>query len=887
MQSNTTEPTDIFNPGELTKANEDTVGKTSHSVDAANANPARTGQIVPTEGGNGNMQPLPAIPPTADLAPARLSKWWLVACFSITMLVYISQIPHVLRFSSPPTGDQPFYLMDTLSLAQDGDLELSNNYAAVDENKFYWLAPHPEDFVGMSAPYPLPPQLSLTPARPPNEAYASHPPGLSVLILPAWVIGSWFKLWWPATIVVMCLMGALLAVNVFLFAHEVTGKLWIAIAVWIPIAFSNPIMSYSYLLFTEMPVALLLLYTFRRLALGWGANGPLRLVLIGACLGYVPWMAFRYVPLVAVIGLYAILQWWRYRRASRQVEEQTEVTQTETGNKGSILNAVWFLGPIALSAALTVWFNYYKFGRPLPSAEMNQRGRVETFFWPWQGMEELTKFFNAVIGTLFDRPMGFITYAPVYLLAIVGLIAMFRSGRRADQRIACWLALFTLPYMFIIFSYEGWNGIWSPPARYMTTFAPFLAAPLAMSLVALSRSWAYKIIYAAFALAGILLMGVIMNDPRRLWPIERDKIWGWLAESPEMPFHIDLRTLIPNILVTPGEVRNPLSTAWLLGGSLAIVLICYFMLRRANVIRSSRPLPNTLHTILWLVGITAVAASWYIASIDDLRRRETHLIEQGRWRLHPGLTMPRGIAYLDGKVYVTDFLGQTVGELELSTGNYRLIQLKPTTPGGPLTFAQPGTVAVGPEHLLYVLNNGDGDLALLVMRTNGELVRQTVLNGKSSTAIGLALGNDKIYASDMTGGRLIVYPMNGGNALASWTPPGRGFNNPGGLAMDNEGNVYVAETSSKSLYRFDKEGNLTKKYDLICDPLFSAISGDWMEVSCATNLLSINLKDDSSQLARLDGAQPRLGSPTGLTYGPDGTLYVIDGSLVVAYKVQH
>jgi DNA-binding beta-propeller fold protein YncE len=812
---------------------------------------------------------------------------WLVLCFSITLLVYISQIPHFLRFSSPPTGDQPFYLMDTLSLAQDGDLELSNNYAALDENKFYGLAPHPEDFVGMSAPYPLTQQLSLTPARPPNEAYASHPPGLSVLILPAWVIGAWFQLWWPATIVAMCLMGALLAVNVFLFAHEVTSKLWIALAVWIPIAFSNPIMSYSYLLFTEMPVALLLLYAFRRMALGWGANGPIRLTLIGACLGYVPWMAFRYVPLVAVVGLYAIVQWWRYRRASRQVEGQSEATQTENRNKGSIFTVLWFLGPIALSAALTVWFNYYKFGRPLPSAEMNQRGRVETFFWPWQGIEELTKFFNAVIGTLFDRPMGFIIYAPIYLLAIVGLIAMFRSGRRADQRIACWLALLTLPYMFIIFSYEGWNGIWSPPARYMTTFAPFLAAPLAMSLVALSRSWAYKIIYAAFALAGILLIGVLMNDPRRLWPLERERIWDWLAESPEMPFHIDLRTLIPNVVVTPGEVRNPLSTAWLLGGSLAIVLICYFMMRRANIIRSARPLPNTSHSIIWLVGIGAVATSWYIANLDDLRVQETHLVEQGRWRLHPGLTMPRGIAYLDGKVYVTDFLGQTVGELELSTGNYRLIQLKPTTPGGPLTFAQPGAVAVGPERLLYVLNNGAGDLALLVMRTTGELVRQTALNGKSSTAIGLALGNDKIYVSDMTGGRLIVYPTNGGDALASWTPPGGGFNNPGGLAMDSEGNVYVAETSNKSVYRFNKEGNLTKKYDLVCDPLFSAVSGEWMEVSCATNLLSINLRSGSSQLVRLDGAQPRLGTPTGLTYSPDGTLYVIDGSLVVAYKVQH
>ncbi|HEX9990619.1 MAG TPA: SMP-30/gluconolactonase/LRE family protein [Chloroflexia bacterium] len=903
MQSDTTETTDAPDASEAVDA--PIVSEPITAYDTPETTPSRPKRIILAGGGNGHVQtlptgpvlqpwvpggpdasgeeatpesPLPAISPACDLAPSRVSKWWLLLCFSITLLVYVSQVPRFLLYSSPPTGDQPFYLMDTLSMVQDGDLELSNNYAATDEDKFYRLAPHPEGFVGMSAPYPLPPQLSLTPARPPNEAYAAHPPGLSVLILPAWVVGSWFQLWWPATVVAMCLMGALLAVNVFLFAHETTGKLWIALAVWVPIAFSNPIMSYSYLLFTEMPAALLLLYAFRRLALGWGANGPIRLILIGACLGYVPWLAFRCVPLVGVIGLYALVQWWRHLRANSKSEIRNSIL-------ASLLSTLWFLGPIALSAALTVWFNYYKFGRPLPSPEMNQRGRVETFFWPWQGIDELSRFFNAVIGTLFDRPMGFFTYAPVYILAIVGIIAMFRSGRGGDRRIVGWLALFTLPYMFLIFSYEGWNGIWSPPARYMTTFAPFLAAPLAMSLLALSRSWIYKITYAVFSLAGIFLMGVIMNDPRRLWPVERENIWGWLAESPEAPFHIDLRLLLPTFVVAPDEVRNPTNTAWLIGGSLLIALLCYFMMRRANIIRSVRPLPNAFHSIIWLAVIAATGASWYIANIDYLKQK-TLLVEQSRWYLNPGLTLPRGIAYMDNKIYVTDYDGKTVGYLELSTGNYRLIQ--PRNADGPIIYTRPGTVAAGPDGLLYVLNNGDGDQALLVMRPDGELVKQIPLNGKGAIAIGLAFGNDnKMYVSDMTGGKVIVYPVNGGDPLASWNPPGRGFNNPGGLAMDAEGNVYVTEISNKSVHRFDKEGNLTKKYDLKCDPIFPAISGDWMEISCSANLVSVNIKDGSSQLIRMDEKNARLLTPTGLTYGPDGTLYVLDGSAVIAYKVQH
>src|SRR5438876_4833800 len=91
---------------------------------------------------------LPPVPASADLARSTAKKVWPALCFSIAFLVYVALIPHFLRYSNPPTGDQPFYLMDTISLVQDGDLNVANNYAHRDEDKFYSLAPHPPDFVG-------------------------------------------------------------------------------------------------------------------------------------------------------------------------------------------------------------------------------------------------------------------------------------------------------------------------------------------------------------------------------------------------------------------------------------------------------------------------------------------------------------------------------------------------------------------------------------------------------------------------------------------------------------------------------------------------------------------------------------------------------------------
>ena len=97
---------------------------------------------------------LPEPPCTADLAPARCSRRWLVVAFLAPLLVYLALVPRFLAYSSPPTGDQPDDLLMTASLVQDGDLDLRNNYEQRDYGKFYERAPHPPGYVGMEAPDP-------------------------------------------------------------------------------------------------------------------------------------------------------------------------------------------------------------------------------------------------------------------------------------------------------------------------------------------------------------------------------------------------------------------------------------------------------------------------------------------------------------------------------------------------------------------------------------------------------------------------------------------------------------------------------------------------------------------------------------------------------------
>ncbi|MSQ23724.1 MAG: hypothetical protein EXR58_04100 [Chloroflexi bacterium] len=82
--------------------------------------------------------------------PRPLRLWVPIVVFAATCAIYVATIPHFVLFASPPTGDQPSYLMITASLAEDRDFDLANQFANHEEDRFYSLAPHPPGFVGMA-----------------------------------------------------------------------------------------------------------------------------------------------------------------------------------------------------------------------------------------------------------------------------------------------------------------------------------------------------------------------------------------------------------------------------------------------------------------------------------------------------------------------------------------------------------------------------------------------------------------------------------------------------------------------------------------------------------------------------------------------------------------
>ena len=162
-----------------------------------------------------------------------------------------------MRSLNPLTGDEPFYVMTALSIARDHDLDESNNYAQRDYESFYPPDPLPAGWRGWPAivrPLPPHPAHSVRPGL-----YSKHGLGVAVLILLPYALGGR-----DAVMVLLNLVAALVALNVYLLARRYTRDWRWAAALAAVLALSNPLMSYAYLIFPEMFAALAIVYAYRR-----------------------------------------------------------------------------------------------------------------------------------------------------------------------------------------------------------------------------------------------------------------------------------------------------------------------------------------------------------------------------------------------------------------------------------------------------------------------------------------------------------------------------------------------------------------------------------------------------------------------------------------------
>jgi len=352
----------------------------------------------------------------AVVALATARPTWARRAFVPALVVLHLAAAARVQLQVGPEGDEPHYLMVAASMLEDGDLALQEDYAAGRYRAF-----HPAD---------LEPHYRVRGRD--GAIYSLHAVGLSLLILPAYAAGGY-----AAVSFFMAVLGVAAAWQVRELVRETLGDSGVADAVgWIA-GVTPPLLHFAGLVFTEVPAALGLTVALR---VALGPPSPARAWGAGVLLASLPWLNVRYAILAGIVLLAAMV-----RRPSPRV-------------------AAGWLIPMATSAAALAAYHQVLYG----------------FFDPRRVYGRRPEFSAAVIptglpGMLFDQEFGLWAYAPVFALAVPGLVRLARV-RRLEAATATGLVVAVVA---VASAWPMWRGGFNPPARFLLPVLPAMALGVA------------------------------------------------------------------------------------------------------------------------------------------------------------------------------------------------------------------------------------------------------------------------------------------------------------------------------------------------------------------------------------------------------------------------
>ena len=361
------------------------------------------------------------------------------------LLVYVGiSAYHIQRTSL--TGDEPHYLLITHSLWHDHDTNLYNNYENRDYEAFFWydLSPAWGD------------QVSDT------EIYSyRHKGGFPHFLIPGYVAGGQ----WGA-VLQMNLVTALLMAQVFLLAYELFHAIPAAFGAWLCCAFTIPGIVYMDQLYPEIPAALLTILGVRqiwKLVEGRVERGSmfwLHCLLFGLNLTLLIALKTRYLPIAGMLGV----AWF-----ACFIREYLRGIQRIWGVIGLLVAGGMGFGILRLVDTFVFNGSFWERLRD-----------IDFMIWMISGHNSL----YAAIGLLFDQEYGLLTYAPLYIAALLGIGMLKRKKFRAT-----WPLLGVLAANYAVIAlWPLWHAAPTPPARYLLPVLPVLGVFTARFLLSPCRT---------------------------------------------------------------------------------------------------------------------------------------------------------------------------------------------------------------------------------------------------------------------------------------------------------------------------------------------------------------------------------------------------------------
>lgn len=343
--------------------------------------------------------------------------------FFLPFLVYLAILPWS-SFRHAPDGDEPHYLLLTHSLAYDLETDLANNYSQQDSLAFMGRA--------------LEPQLG-DPVGSNGEMYSRHNVLLPLALAPVYRLAGLAGVLVVMAALAAALVWATLGLAMAYRLLDPVGTLW----AYSILAFSAPLVLYSYQVWVEVPAALLTvlaLTQIRRMAdeksYTWTT-----LVRIGLPILALPYLKIRFVLLAGSLVLLA--SWY--------------AGGTKARRRTALLLAT--LGGVTVSILL---FNRLFFQNPLKYHDIDGlRAYAQSPLTYLQGF----------LGLFYDCAFGLFAFAPIWFLILPAALLMWSRHRRVFTD----SLLILIPYLMLLAPRGEWFGGWSPPFRYGIIALPFLA----------------------------------------------------------------------------------------------------------------------------------------------------------------------------------------------------------------------------------------------------------------------------------------------------------------------------------------------------------------------------------------------------------------------------
>lgn len=409
------------------------------------------------------------------------SRKKLVVLFAASLVFYGAGSAILVTKGINFSGDEPHYLLISHSVLNDGDFDLSNNYANRDYAKI------------------LPAQVQISPHIAPGTGgqYSFHSPGLSLLLLPFYSFGSLFSR--TAMLVIircgMSVFGALLGIQVFLFALQEWKREGLAFGLWFLFSFTSPVFFYSLHIYPEIVVTLFSLTAFRLLRFQRSFT-KVQLLGLGFFLSAIIWLhAVKYVFIIIPLFLYAF--WVLILRQKIR------------------WNILYFLFvPLCLFSLHIIFSSaFYNSVSPFavsirgPSTTSDSIAYIRSLFvdipfrYRWE----------TLLGYFLDQRDGLLLYAPLYFFAFLGMIEMGKRRSRDLGLVLCLTGLYILNLAFLT-----QRPAYAPQAR--TLVAVFWAMAIFLGyFLAGNAKKIFTHIFSLLSFFSLLVTLLLLRNPRALY----------------------------------------------------------------------------------------------------------------------------------------------------------------------------------------------------------------------------------------------------------------------------------------------------------------------------------------------------------------------------------